>query len=398
MPARGSRAMARRLSAPWIVVVMVAACGGSTASPTAAPTPSPSTAVATATPAPTPSPSPADVSAAFVKAITAPDFNAAATISGTVTISGIEGTLSGDALKVGDADQSTTVIEIAGNKQTTDSIEVGPSSPGGAGAWKRQGSGPWVAQKPSTKPSLFESIAALSGIEDVGVVTKDGKSLHHLKPSASGEITPEALGFDVEGAKDPTFTMDLYATDDGTPAIIAINGSWTQVSDGTESPIDIDVEYAFSEPSATQTIVAPPDPWTLYTSSTFTYEMAHPDAWTVESAKDKDSYLLDGQPYVYVAPQKVAKSLTLTQFADALKKVYKPQFGTPTSVTDTRLDNQPAKRLIFEFTNKAKQDVTLVDDVAVRDSMGWEVFVATTGGTDDIPIFDQFVSTFHFTD
>ena len=42
--------------------------------------------------------------------------------------------------------------------------------------------------------------------------------------------------------------------------------------------------------------------------------------------------------------------------------------------------------------------MTLVDDVTVRDGTGWEVFVATTGGREDIPIFDQFVSTFRFTD
>ena len=42
--------------------------------------------------------------------------------------------------------------------------------------------------------------------------------------------------------------------------------------------------------------------------------------------------------------------------------------------------------------------VTLVDDVTVRDGTGWEVSVATTGGREDIPVFDQFVSTFAFTD
>jgi hypothetical protein len=126
--------------------------------------------------------------------------------------------------------------------------------------------------------------------------------------------------------------------------------------------------------------------------------MAHPAEWTVESAKTQDAYLLDGQPYVYVAPEPKAGSMTTAQFATALKKTYKAQFGAPTSEADTRLGGQPAKRMIFEFKNESGQDVTLVDDVTVRDGTGWEVFVATTGGREDIPIFDQFVSTFRFTD
>ncbi len=251
---------------------------------------------------------------------------------------------------------------------------------------------------PKDQPSLFETIEALSGIEDVGVVTKDGKPLHHLQAKGGNEISPEALGFDVEGATDPSFTLDLYATEDGTPAIIAVNGSWSQDNDGTPVPVDIDVEYVLSEPTASQSIVPPLDPWTLFTSKPFKYEMAHPAEWTVESAKNQDAYLLDGQPYVYVAPEPKAGSMTTAQFATALKKTYKAQFGAPTSEADTRLGGQPAKRMIFEFKNESGQDVTLVDDVTVRDGTGWEVFVATTGGREDIPIFDQFVSTFRFTD
>ena len=50
--------------------------------------------------------------------------------------------------------------------------------------------------------------------------------------------------------------------------------------------------------------------------------------------------------------------------------------------------------MIFGFKNDAGQDVTLVDDVTVRDGTGWEVFVVTTGGQEDFTIFDQFASTF----
>jgi hypothetical protein len=393
MRPRDQRAMARRLLPTLIVAIIVAACGGAAATPTPAPTP-----VATATPAPTPSPSAADVSAAFVKAITAPDYAAAAEIRGAISIAGTDGTLGGDALMIDDSSQSNTIITIAGTTESTESIEQSEKSPGGAKTWTRQNQGPWVEREPKGEPSLFETIEALSGIEDVGIVMKDGKPLHHLQAKGGNEISPEALGFDIKGATDPSFTLDLYATEDGTPAIIAVNGSWTQDSGGTQVPVGVDVEYVLSEPSASASIVPPLDPWTLFTSKPFKYEMAHPAEWTVEATKTQDSYLLDGQPYVFVAPEPRAATMTTAQFATALKKTYKPQFGAPTSETDTRLGGQAAKRLIFEFKNETGQAVTLVDDVTVRDGTGWEVFVATTGGREDIPIFDQFVSTFAFTD
>ena len=129
---------------------------------------------------------------------------------------------------IDESSQSSTTITIAGNKQTTELIEQGPKDPDGAKSWTRQDQGPWVEREPKDQPSLFETIEALSGIEDVGVVMKDGKPLHHLQAKGGNEISPEALGFDIEGATDPSFTLDLYATEDGTPAIIAVNGSWSQ--------------------------------------------------------------------------------------------------------------------------------------------------------------------------
>ena len=42
--------------------------------------------------------------------------------------------------------------------------------------------------------------------------------------------------------------------------------------------------------------------------------------------------------------------------------------------------------------------MTVVDDVVSRDGTGWEVYLATAGGQEDIDIFDQFVATFTFTE
>ena len=42
--------------------------------------------------------------------------------------------------------------------------------------------------------------------------------------------------------------------------------------------------------------------------------------------------------------------------------------------------------------------MTFVDDVTVRGRTGWEVFLVTAGGAEDIPIFDAFAASFAFTD
>jgi hypothetical protein len=42
--------------------------------------------------------------------------------------------------------------------------------------------------------------------------------------------------------------------------------------------------------------------------------------------------------------------------------------------------------------------VTIADDVISRNATGWEVFLATAGGHEDIDVFDQFVATFQFTE
>ena len=39
-----------------------------------------------------------------------------------------------------------------------------------------------------------------------------------------------------------------------------------------------------------------------------------------------------------------------------------------------------------------------MDDVVSRDGTGWEVYLATAGGQEDIDIFDTFVATFTFTE
>ena len=57
---------------------------------------------------------------------------------------------------------------------------------------------------------------------------------------------------------------------------------------------------------------------------------------------------------------------------------------------------QAAIRLAYQYKNAARQDSYIVDDVTTRAGVGWEVFLATSGGTEDVAIFNQFAATFTF--
>ena len=65
-------------------------------------------------------------------------------------------------------------------------------------------------------------------------------------------------------------------------------------------------------------------------------------------------------------------------------------------VTGSRFVGQRVARL--EDARLLTGHGRFVDDISVRARTGWEVFLVTAGGASDIPVFDQFVATFQYTD
>ena len=382
----------------WLMIACVAlgatliaaGCGGTTASVTPSVA---STAVAAPSVAPSPSPSPVDVGAAFLTTMSDTSFSSAADISGTMSVGPITGDITGDAAFSGGDSSMTMAIDLDVLKQETEQVQVGDQR------WSRKSPGPWLedpkAPAGTTGSSLGKILQSLVKVTDLGVVTKAGASLHHLQIPGTSAISGSLLGIDPTTTKDATFTLDFYATDAGVPAIMSLSGSWTQLSGEAELPASMTLDIAFTDVGKPQTISPPTDVWVVYTSKELGYSMAHPADWTVTAAKGEDTYSIGGQGYVYVATSPYKGSTA--KFAADLKASYKKPFkGDPTSEKPTRLGGVAAVRLIYGFTNDSAQAVTVVDDVVSRDGTGWEVYLATAGGQDDIDIFDQFVATFTF--
>jgi hypothetical protein len=324
-------------------------------------------------------------------AISSPDFTARAAFAGTLTIGAVDGQIAGDGAFSGADSRLSQTITAGTFKQETESVTVNGTS------WSRKSPGPWLEdpKKPASSNSLSEILRTLVGVTDLGLETRGGKPLHHLQMAGGGAVPAAAIGIDAPTAKNGKATLDFYATEDGSPAVMAISGSWTQVSGTVEVPCTMAFDITFSAVGTPQTIDPPTDVWERYTSKNLGYTMAHPSDWTVQTTKKEDTYVLNDQGYVYVA--KTPFSGTQAKFVAALKASYKTQLGVaPASETASTLGGEPAVRLIYEYTNDSGQDVTIADDVISRKGTGWEVFIATGGGTEDIDVFDQFVATFQF--
>ena len=378
-----------------VISLALAACSGSTTSPapSVAPTAAP-TATPAATPTPTPAPTPADVSAAFVRRIASPDFKAAAVISGKITVGAVSGEIAGTGAFSGPDSKTDLTITAGTFKEETLSTHVGTSS------WSKRSPGPWLEDPAkaagSTDTSIGEILKSILSLTDLGVETHAGKELHHLRSTNGNAIPPAVFGVDASVARDAAFTLDFYATDDGTPAVMAVAGTWTQSNNGEPVATSMSFDIVLEGIGSPQTIEPPTDVWVRYNSKAYGYTMAHPADWTVKPAKDKDSYLLNGHPYVYVG--RTAYKGTTAEFAAALKKSYRKDLGgDPTSEAATRLGGEAAVRLTYATKNASRQDVTVADDVVTHGGTGWEVFLATVSGPGDIDLFDQFSATFEFT-
>jgi hypothetical protein len=289
-------------------------------------------------------------------------------------------------------DSSDTVtIKTSSTSEVTSSISVGPTT------WSRQDPGPWLEDPTPAKPKkdLDDYLRALTKVVDLGIETQNGQRLHHLQAAAGNAIAPEFIGFaSGTNGKDGAFTVDFYATNDGTPALVVLDGTWTYVNGDAEAPASTTYEVALTDVGKPQAIAPPTDVWIRY-HSTKGYTMAHPANSNVSAAKDKDTFDLGARAHVYVAI--TAYKGSTTGFATALKVSYRKPFGgDPTSETQRTLGGQPAIRLAYQYRNAGGQVSYIIDDVTTRGGQGWEVFLLTTGGTDDVATFNQFAATFTF--
>ena len=184
----------------------------------------------------------------------------------------------------GQDNHQTITIAIPGATERTETLTLdGVKYENRGGLWfeksdAEQGSGPG-----SDFSSILKSIL---DVTDVGVVTKDGRSLHHLKPKNDTPIPISAIGMADPGG-DGTVTFDFYARDDGTPVVMAMNAKWTAVDGSARTPVRMTLDYTFSNVGGQVDIARPAQVWTTFTSKRFKYSIALPSDWEAEQSKGK---------------------------------------------------------------------------------------------------------------
>jgi hypothetical protein len=370
------------------IALVAAACGGGAVS---AP---PTTPAASPTVAPSPTATPIDVAAAFRKIVTDPAFAGRWEIDATIEMGitvGMTGTIEG----AGSDSHSTTTIDVAGTKTTQESISVGGKS------WKRTVPGPWLeapASSSSSESSLGAWLKKLATIEDAGVETRDGVKLHHLRATGGSDIPPEAIGIDPAQFKNAKLSIEMYALDDGTPALFVIDGKWVQKVNAQDITVEFTMDMKAKDVGKTIKVSAPDDVWTPFTSK-LGYAASRPDGADLASTADGDSLTIDGQDWLFVGRYD-AKGMSATGFRDAILKSYKEQGAEPREApVATKVAGGEAFEIAFAGQSSAGVDVVVLDVVFVHGEKGWEISFVTDPAHEAADRADlaAFLTTFAFT-
>jgi hypothetical protein len=184
-------------------------------------------------PGPTPSSSP-DAAKSFSRS-SRESFAAHCAISGRLTVGSAPYPLSG-AFDVGGGD-SHQVLTVAtpGAPQTSESIKA-------AGIDYVKRGALWFvkpAEDATSSKDLASVLRTMLDVRDTGTELKDGRLLHHLESRGGASIPLSAIG-SADPAGDGVVSIDFYVEDDGTPALMEIEASWTQVSGSPTARHDVD--------------------------------------------------------------------------------------------------------------------------------------------------------------
>jgi len=310
---------------------------------------------------PTPSPT-ADVSKAFLAALAGGRFSAR--ISGQVQIGSLSAPVSGTyEANAGDVHQKLT-IDLPGNPQTTESLTID-----GVSYVLREGR--WF-QKPAGGGSDSSALTkAMLSVVDTGVVTRDGRQLHHLAPPAGTSIPLSTLGLTDAAGGTGTVSLDFYAADVGTPLAMAITARWTDV--GSNLPSVMSVEFAFANVGGQIRIAPPGQVWTPFSSKRYGYSLAYPSDWEVKRGTrgHPDEFLSANVESLYamrVPSGGYSLNAGVSSFVAGLRR------ASPTakivSNRATRIDGIKARRLEIAWTAKGQKYSSIVV-IAVKGSYAY---------------------------
>jgi hypothetical protein len=201
--------------------------------------------------------------------------------------------------------------------------------------------------------------------------------------------------------RNATGTLEFYAQEDGTLAVLTMSLAWTQASAGAEIPAKMQLDFSFDSASA-PTIAAPDDVWKRYTSDRFHYSIGYPDAWTVfADTGDADAIGSSTTEFSFVVLEVQPKPLSgnLQSYVDAWVKATKASNKHVRFVIDDAITfgGQPAHR--FAYHDRVQgNDIYSVFTLLVRGRDGYQIGLVGPKGQEDavVSLHEEQLATFKY--
>lgn len=365
--------------------VLVTACA---AQPAATVAPEPATTPVAPSPTATPSPTPvADVSKLFTAHLINPQFEGAGPISGTMTIGNLEGAISGAMQMKGKDSTFEMTVEFPNVLASSSaSIKVDGSE------YTSTNGGPWFqVAEPGTDAGLANTIgvAALTS-RDAGVVTKLGQQLHHMAPANAGTFKAADLGITDPSMADAEATLDFYARDDGSLAVMSVSLEWTVEGGAAPVPAAMTMDFAFDE-NPTVSIAPPADIWARFASDQHEYSIGYPADWQLikaGTAEEADVFGYSSTEFAIGLRERQPKAASgnLEAYVRAFLRAtpIKPEVNEATSVA-----GKDAWRVAYHDTVSG-EDLYFVFTLLIEARNGYQVaFVGPKGAEADIVAFHE---------
>ena len=375
-------------AASLIVTLLVAAC--STATPSASPPPA-----ATDSPsaAPTASPEPSvDVAALFAARIDEVE-SGVSSFEGTAQIGTVQFTMTGSSTFDGPDTKGKTTTTIGGVPSIVETSRVAGT------AYKKSGDGPWVKVAATgggdINNELFENA---DSFRDDGTVTRDGHLVHELVASSESGFDPAAIFGDAEGISNVEGSPSFFVTDDGTPVAATIDLTWRQLVGEQTLDGSMSFEITFSQLDAPQTIRAPEDAWTRFTSDRWGYSIAYPSDYDFDSDKDNDYFIGPGAAF-YTGTRSNNQGFTLNVITNAEIASVKDYLGTRTVTNDAiTVGGLPGRLLQASGKSPDLGKVIALEAMVVKGKYLYSVIWFSEPGNEaaDLALFKQALSTITF--
>jgi hypothetical protein len=380
----------------WVIVLaaaLFAAGCGSTATPT--PT---SVASASATPVATvglsPSPAPTlDVSAEALTALAKLSTTGLeADVSGSLTSSAGTWAVNGTLVIAGQDQQSDVTVTEGTAKVESQAVVSGGAS------FIARGTGPYFAGPAigaTSGATLGSLLTSIQTVQDTGVETQAGQSLHHLKPTMTVTPTPFAIGLTDATIKGSAMTIDVYANDAGAPILFAVDGTWQQTVGRSTLAVTAQVTVTMSAGPAT--VTRPDEVWAPFSSKRYLYHAAKGTDWTF-SAKNKDYDQVATTADAFIDLASFSSTASLTALTDETISLDTKNLGKkPEANESIRIGGAPARLLTFHGAYKGTKLYAL-DAAVVYKGRAYLVTYDALPGTEatDKATFLEFLATFAF--